>query len=136
MQQIIIKVPTKGRGTYDITQDIQKEIKKLKCDVGLCNLFIQHTSASLLINENYDPQVRDDIETFLRKTVPDGDPMFLHNAEGPDDMPSHIRTMLTTTSLSAPIQNGELVLGRWQGIYLYEHRTQKHQRRIILTIIE
>ncbi len=101
---------------------------------GLCHLFIQHTSASLIISENADPAVHVDLETFMSKLSPDGDPMFTHRAEGNDDMPAHIRSVLTQTELNVPVSNGGSGLGVWQGIYLWEHRTSPHQRQIIVAI--
>lgn len=129
-----INVTTKGRGAFDLTRDIQALVKKSQYVIGLCHLFIKHTSASLMICENADPQVRQDLENFLLSLVPDGDPLFLHNTEGDDDMPAHIRTILTQTSLSIPISKGQLGLGTWQGIFLYEHRLASHQREIIVTM--
>ena len=123
-----------GRGTYEITQTIESMIQKSAIQHGLCHIFIQHTSASLIISENADPAVHVDLETFMSKISPDGDPMFTHRAEGNDDMPAHIRTVLTQTELNIPIQNGSTMLGTWQGIYLWEHRTDAHQRNIVVSI--
>lgn len=132
VQQSIITVDTSGRGTQDITADIATAANT-KIQAGLCHLFLQHTSASLILCENYDSQVRRDLENYLIRLVPDGDPLFKHVSEGQDDMPAHIRTILTQTSLTIPIQNGKLALGTWQGIYLYEHRYQLHHRNILIT---
>lgn len=103
-------------------------------DIGLCHLFIQHTSASLMLCENADPDVRIDLETFMQSVAPDGDPMFCHTTEGPDDMPAHIRTLITNVSLTIPITESRCQLGTWQGIYLWEHRAQSYSRNVIMTI--
>ena len=110
-------------------------VNESDCKEGLLTLFVQHTSASLLINENYDPDVLVDLESFFERLVPDGDSLFIHTAEGEDDMPAHIRTALTQTSLSIPIKQGKVALGQWQGIFLYEHRYQSHERRILMHAI-
>ena len=127
-----ITVSTKGRGTYDITQAVQQHVGVRE---GLATVFIQHTSASLIICENADPDVRRDLEAFLARLVPDGDPLFIHTAEGDDDMPAHVRTVLTQTSIGIPVISGKLALGTWQGLYLYEHRTAPHRRRVIVTVV-
>jgi len=134
MKQYKISLNTTGRGSYNITQEVQAYVRESKIDIGLCNLFVQHTSASLMLCENADPQVRDDLETFMAKIAPDGDPMFLHTDEGPDDMTAHVRTVLTASSLTIPISNGHCALGVWQGIYLWEHRTSSFNRNIIITV--
>jgi secondary thiamine-phosphate synthase enzyme len=126
-----IVVGTRGRGLYEFTAQAREQLRASGLKTGLLTLFVQHTSASLLIQENADPEVRRDFERFFARLVPDGDPLLEHNAEGPDDMPAHIRTALTTVHLSVPFANGELCLGTWQGIYLWEHRTSPHQRRIV-----
>ncbi|MGH1538763.1 MAG: secondary thiamine-phosphate synthase enzyme YjbQ [Gammaproteobacteria bacterium] len=123
-----------GRGTYEITTEIEARIRDSGVQQGLCHLFIQHTSASLIISENADPDVRKDLETFMSKICPDGDPMFIHRSEGEDDMPAHIRTMLTQTEITIPIENGVSGLGTWQGVYLWEHRTALHDRHVLITI--
>ncbi len=123
-----------GRGTYEITNKIEEMIRASGVQQGLCHLFIQHTSASLIISENADPAVHADLETFMSKLSPDGDPMFTHRSEGDDDMPAHVRSVLTQTELNLPVSNGGSGLGVWQGIYLWEHRTAAHQRQIIVTI--
>lgn len=135
LEQFLITVDTNGRGTCDITAEIAAVLTKTGIEQGLCHLFLQHTSASLMICENYDNQVRKDLENFLARLIPDGDPNFLHVIEGKDDMPAHIRTILTQTSLSIPVQNKKLALGTWQGVYLYEHRYQPHQRRLLVTVM-
>ena len=125
---------TGGRGLYRITRDVEDALEQTGVLTGLCTLFIHHTSASLIISENADPTVLDDLNDFLERLVPDGDPRYAHSLEGPDDMPAHIRSVLTQTSISIPIMNGRLSLGTWQGIYLWEHRTSAHRRRISVTI--
>src|SRR5881394_984594 len=116
------KIPTHGRGLYEVTGQVDGWISQSKFQNGLLTLHLRHTSASLLIQENADPDVRRDLETFFSRLVPDGDPMFIHTAEGDDDMPAHVRTALTTVNLSIPVTGGGLALGTWQGIYLWEHR--------------
>src|SRR5690606_6933955 len=130
-----IAVDTRGRGTYDVTQQIAEAVARANVDAGLCHVFNQHTSASLMICENADPDVRRDLETFMSDLVPDGDPRYVHDAEGPDDMPAHVRTVLTHTELTVPIRAGRLALGTWQGIYLWEHRLKPHRRRLLVTIL-
>jgi secondary thiamine-phosphate synthase enzyme len=127
-------ISSSGRGTYEITQDIEGKIQASGVQQGLCHLFVQHTSASLIINENADPAVRVDLETFMSNLCPDGDPVFTHRAEGDDDMPAHVRSILTQTELNIPVRNGVSGLGIWQGIYLWEHRTSPYQRHVLITI--
>ena len=134
MFQEELVVDTRGRGGFDITEHVAASVDASHIDKGLCHLFIRHTSASLMINENADPGVLMDLETFMRDLVPDGDPRFRHTAEGPDDMPAHIRSVLTQTDLSIPVQGGRLALGVWQGIYLWEHRSTPHRRKILVSI--
>ncbi|HEY1813477.1 MAG TPA: secondary thiamine-phosphate synthase enzyme YjbQ [Kofleriaceae bacterium] len=128
-------VETTARGTYDITQRVSEETRKSGVREGLATIFIHHTSASLIICENADPTVRSDLEAFAARLVPDGDRMFEHDDEGPDDMPAHVRSVLTQTSIGIPIANGALALGTWQGIYLWEHRTSPHRRKVTVTIL-
>ena len=125
-----IRVNTDGRGFIDFTDEVERELAKSNLKDGLCTLQISHTSASLLIQENADPDVRRDMEAFFARLVPDGDRLFIHTAEGPDDMPAHVRAALTCVNLSIPFQNGRLSLGTWQGIYLWEHRRHPHRRTI------
>lgn len=134
MKQTILSIKTTGRGSYNITAEVQNTVRESNITTGLCNIFVQHTSASLMLCENADPQVRDDLETFMAKIAPDGDPMFLHTDEGPDDMSAHVRTVLTASSLTIPISEARCALGVWQGIYLWEHRTANFSRKIILTL--
>ena len=130
-----LTVATKGRGTYDITGEVAKVVAASNARNGLATVFIHHTSASLIICENADPSVRKDLETFAAKLVPDGDRMFTHDAEGDDDMPAHVRSVLTANSLAIPVHGGKLVLGTWQGLFLWEHRTRAHQRKITVTVL-
>ncbi len=130
-----ISISTNGRKLYDITPEVLKWTKNCGISTGLLTLYIQHTSASLLINENYDSDVLVDMEAFFNRLVPDGDQLFIHTVEGPDDMPAHVRTALTQTSLSIPIVQSSPVLGQWQGIFLYEHRHIPANRRVILHVI-
>ena len=134
MYQETINIATSGRGTIELTRDVEKIITQSGINVGVCNIFIQHTSASLVLCENADPTVRIDMETFMSHLVPDGNSMFKHTTEGPDDMPAHMRSVLTDCSLSLPVTNGRCALGIWQGIYLWEHRTAAHQRKISVTV--
>jgi secondary thiamine-phosphate synthase enzyme len=127
-------VSTGGRGTRDITGRIQQAVRDSGIQTGICHVFVRHTSASLVLCENADPAVRRDLETFMARQVPDGDPMFTHDAEGPDDMPAHVRSILTQSDLNLPIQNGQCALGTWQGVYLWEHRHASHERHILLTL--
>lgn len=129
------QVTTPGRGTINISSDIAEIIGAAKIPAGICHVFLHHTSASLIISENADPDVHTDLETFMGQLVPDGFKDFLHAAEGPDDMPAHIRNVLTQTSVTVPVAGGELHLGTWQGIYLWEHRTSTHLRRLTVTVL-
>ncbi len=128
-------VDTRGRGTVEITHRVQDAVVAAGIAEGLCTVFVHHTSASLIVNENADPDVQRDLDAFLARLVPDGDPLFIHTAEGPDDMPSHVRTALTQTSLSIPVAGGRCALGTWQGVFLWEHRHRGHRRRITVTVI-
>ena len=134
IEQHEIAVSTRGRGNYELTREIQQAVRDSGFRVGLCNVFIRHTSASLMICENADPDVLRDMETFMSGLVPDGDPMFVHTAEGPDDMPAHVRSVLTQTALTIPIRDGQCALGTWQGVYLWEHRSRGHSRKVLLTL--
>lgn len=129
-----LRIATTGRGTIDITADINRAVGAMPVALGLCHVFLQHTSASLIVCENADPDVRRDLEAWISAAVPDGDPRFRHDAEGPDDMPAHVRTVLTQTELTVPVRDGRCALGTWQGIYLWEHRTAAHQRSVVLTV--
>ena len=129
-----IQVDTRGRGTHELTSDVQSIVRQSGIKSGTCNVFIRHTSASLMICENADPAVLRDLETFMERLVPDGDPMFTHTAEGPDDMPAHVRSILTQSDLTMPVMSGRCALGTWQGIYLWEHRHRGHRRTVIVTV--
>ncbi len=129
-----ITVSTSGRGTVDITRRVAELVHDSGIGTGQCHLFIQHTSASLIISENADAAVRRDLETFFGDLVPDGDDRFVHDDEGPDDMPAHVRSVLTATELSVPVEHARLMLGTWQGIYLWEHRRAPHQRQVVVTV--
>jgi len=130
-----ICVPTRGRGSYDLSAEVQSVVQRSGIRDGLCHVFCQHTSASLVLTENADPDVRADLETFLGRLVPDGDPMFRHTMEGPDDMSAHVRAVLTQSGLSVPVDGGRCLLGTWQGIYLWEHRAAGHRRTVTVTVL-
>ena len=132
--QSTIEVATSGRGTFELTDKLQTAVNSSGIQTGMCQIFVQHTSASLLLTENADPDVRRDLEAFMSKIVPDGDPLYRHTMEGPDDMSAHVRSVLTQSGLSVPVGDGRCLLGTWQGIYLWEHRAAGHTRRIILTV--
>ncbi len=137
MQQFTqqISVKAHGRRLYDITPQVLNWANSLSLQTGLLTLYIQHTSASLLINENYDSDVLVDMQAFFNRLVPDGDSLFIHTTEGPDDMPAHVRSALTQTSLSIPILDAKVALGQWQGIFLFEHRLEAMVRRVLLHAI-
>jgi len=128
-------VSTRGRGTYEVTAEVTRAVAASNVEVGIATVFVHHTSASVLLCENADPSVRRDLERFLARVAPDGDPLFEHDAEGPDDMPAHVRSVLTGVSLTIPIGDGRLDLGAWQGIYLFEHRRDPHRRRLTVTVL-
>ncbi len=133
--QTRLVIDTRGRGLTDITRRIEAWVAQTGLRDGLLTVFVRHTSASLLVQENADPGVQRDLERFFARLVPDGDRLFEHDAEGPDDMPAHVRAALTQTSLSVPLAGGRLALGTWQGIYLYEHRSRGHQREVALHLV-
>jgi secondary thiamine-phosphate synthase enzyme len=128
------ELETRGRSLVDVTSRVQDAVRAAGVTTGLCNVFVHHTSASLLINENADPVVLADLERFMARLVPDGDPLFRHVDEGPDDMPSHVRAALTQPALLIPVTEGRLALGTWKAIYLFEHRLAPHRRRMVVTI--
>lgn len=130
-----LSVRTRGRGFVEITREVQRVVRDSGIADGLCHVFVHHTSASLLINENADPDVLRDLETFFSALVPDGDGRFVHRAEGPDDMPAHVRAALTQSSLGIPVRRGRCDLGTWQGVFLYEHRHAPHERRVTVTVV-
>ncbi len=132
VKTISVKVP--GQGLHEFTDQVQAAVRESSVKEGLCTLFIQHTSASLLVQENADPSAKRDLERWLNRLVPEGDPFYTHDTEGPDDMPAHIKAALTQTNLSIPITGGRLALGTWQGIYLWEHRRTRSTRRVIVHV--
>jgi secondary thiamine-phosphate synthase enzyme len=134
MKQYSINIQTQGRGTIVIGSNIDQLVQKSGIDTGLCHIFIHHTSASLILTENADSDVRRDLENYFSRIVEDGDPVYFHDQEGPDDMSAHIRSILTQTEISVPVSAGSLAMGAWQGIYLWEHRTSPHRRRLTVTL--
>jgi secondary thiamine-phosphate synthase enzyme len=128
-------VATRGRGTYEITDRVARVVHDYGVSRGQCSVFVHHTSASLIVCENADPDVRDDLERFFARLVPDGDRLYVHTMEGPDDMPAHVRSILTNASLTVPVAGGSLDLGTWQGIFLWEHRARPHRRRITVSVV-
>lgn len=128
------EIQTRGRGFFEISDELQSCVTQSGVVNGLCHCFLRHTSASLLITENADPDVRVDLETFISRIAPDGDPSLIHTMEGPDDMPAHIRSVLTASELTLPVRQGRLALGTWQGVYLWEHRHRPHRRRVEITL--
>ena len=133
--QRTLEFRTRGRGTTDITPDVQRAVAASGVRRGTVTVFLQHTSASLILCENADPDVRRDLETLLSRLAPDGDPAYVHDTEGPDDMAAHARSILTSNSLTIPVADGKLLLGTWQGLYLYEHRHKGHARSVVLTVM-
>lgn len=134
IEQQTITVQTEGRATIDITREVEQILTAASIQTGLCHVFVHHTSASLIITENADSNVRRDLENYIAKLVQDGDPAYLHDQEGPDDMAAHIRSVLTQTEISIPITSRRLGLGTWQGLFLWEHRYQAHRRKITITL--
>lgn len=130
-----ITVATKGRSLVDVTSRVTSALATSGLDRGIVNVFVRHTSASVIVQENADPAVLRDMERFFARLVPDGDSMFEHDAEGPDDMPAHVRSALTATQITVPFADGELLLGTWQAIYLFEHRTASHRREVVLHVL-
>lgn len=134
-REVLTVETMRGRGTYELTDELRSFVAASGVREGLCSVFVHHTSASLLVNENADPDVRRDLDAFFARLVPDGDALFVHTAEGPDDMSAHVRSALTLTSLAVPIADARLDLGTWQGVFLWEHRTRPHRRRVTMTIV-
>ncbi len=128
-------INTSGKGLYSFTDGIRQRINRWQVQTGMCYLFIQHTSASLVIGESYDPTARQDMETFMERLVPEGQSWYRHTLEGKDDSTSHIRSMLTSISLTIPIDRGKLSLGTWQGVYLFEHRNEDQSRDVLLRVL-
>ncbi len=133
--QTILEFATTGRGTRDITAAVAQVVAQSGIECGLVQVFVQHTSCSLTITENASPDVRRDLENIIERLAPDGDPAYRHDEEGPDDMSAHARSVLTDTGLTVPVGGGRLLLGTWQGIYLWEHRTVPHRRKVVVTVI-
>ncbi|AOV16667.1 secondary thiamine-phosphate synthase [Acidihalobacter aeolianus] len=133
-QQFELTVETRGRGSYELTDMLKGHVHGCGIGTGLCHVFVRHTSASLMLCENADPDVRRDLEALMARMIPDGDPLFVHQNEGPDDMPAHARSVLTGSDLTIPVRDGVLALGTWQGVFLWEHRTGALARRLIVTV--
>lgn len=132
--QQVIHLRTRGRGAYEVTRRVEAVVSASGAVCGLCHVFVRHTSASLIVCENADPQVLGDLEAFMTRLVPDGDALFRHTAEGADDMPAHVRSVLTAASVTLPVSDGRLALGTWQGVFLYEHRLHPHDRSLVVTV--
>jgi len=133
--KITLEISTRGKGLHDITETIRAHLREWNVHEGMCYLFIQHTSASMVMSENWDPTARADLETYMERQVPEGDRWYTHKLEGPDDATSHIRSMLTDTSLTIPIDDGKLSLGTWQGVYVFEHRSCPHVRKVLMRVL-
>jgi secondary thiamine-phosphate synthase enzyme len=132
--QEVIQVVTTGRGSYPLSDELHRHVRESGIETGVCHMFLRHTSASLMLCENADPDVRSDLERFMLRLVPDGDAIFEHTAEGPDDMPAHVRSVLTHSDLSLPVSKGRCDSGTWQGVYLWEHRHRGHRRYVTITV--
>lgn len=135
LSQERFEVATRGRGSYEITREVQAIVAASGARHGIAQVFVHHTSASLMLCENADPDVRRDLESFMARLAPDGDPLFVHTAEGPDDMPAHVRSVITQSGLHIPVRDGRCDLGTWQGVYLWEHRHHGHRRRLTVTVL-
>lgn len=133
--QSILRFSTRGRGTQEITRAVEEVVIACGVQCGLVHVFVQHTSCSLTITENADPDVRRDLDTVLNRLAPDGDPAYRHQDEGPDDMAAHVRSVLTDTAITVPVGSGRMLLGTWQGIFLWEHRTGAHRRNVVVTVM-
>lgn len=129
------EVATRGRSTVDVGEQVAAVVRQSGIETGLCQVFVHHTSASLLLTENADPDVHRDLEAWMQRAVPDGDALYRHTMEGPDDMSAHVRSVLTQSGISVPVSEGRCLLGAWQGVYLWEHRTTGHRRRVTVTVI-
>lgn len=134
IRQTTLSFQTRGRGTIDATAQVDRIVAESGIRIGLCHVFLQHTSASLILCENADPAVRRDLEMLFSRLAPDGDPAYVHDDEGPDDMAAHARSVLSSNSLTIPVGEGRLLLGTWQGLYLWEHRTAPHRRKLVVTV--
>jgi secondary thiamine-phosphate synthase enzyme len=135
IHQQTLSIATRGRGTYDITAEIQRAVRGSGIRAGLCHCFIRHTSASVILCENADPTVRRDLDAFFERLVPDGDLLYDHQSEGPDDMPAHVRTVITHADVTLPVRDGSCALGTWQGVYVYEHRILGQRREVAVTVM-
>jgi len=135
-QKTTLNVRTSGKGLYNFTDSIRAQLREWQVGEGMCYLYLQHTSASLLISESWDPSARADLETFMEKLVPEGERWYTHTLEGPDDATSHIRAMLTDVSITIPIDDGDLSLGQWQGVFLFEHRARPHNRKVLMRVLD
>jgi secondary thiamine-phosphate synthase enzyme len=135
VMQIRLGITTRARAFHDVTPAVAAQLREWRAGRGLCQLFLRHTSASLCLTENADPEVQRDLERWARRLAPDGDPLFRHNDEGPDDMPAHVRTLLAGSELSVPVDEGRLLLGTWQGLYVWEHRQQSHRRELVISFL-
>lgn len=133
--RLSLSIETPGRGLHEVTREVREAVRRSDVDEGLCLVFLRHTSASLVVTENADPSARRDLERFFDRIAPDGDPSYEHDAEGPDDMPSHIRAALTRTSETFVVEGGDLVLGTWQGLFVFEHRHAPHRRTLDLMVV-
>lgn len=133
--QETLRIETRGTGLLEFTDDVARIVRTAGIETGIAHVFCRHTSASLLIQENADPDVQRDLVAFFKRLVPDGDPLFVHQSEGPDDMPAHVKSALTQTSVAVPIAGFQMMLGTWQGIYLFEHRRRPHARQIVVHIL-
>ena len=130
-----LEISTRGKGLHDITENVRAQLRSWNVYEGMCFLFLQHTSASLVMSENWDPTARADLETFMEHLVPEDDDWYTHDLEGSDDATSHIRSMLTDASLTIPVDEGNLSLGTWQGIYIFEHRSRPHRRKVLMRVL-
>ncbi len=130
-----LEISTRGKGLFDFTETVRAQLREWGVQEGMCFLFLPHTSASLVMSENWDPTARADLETFMERLVPERDTWYTHDLEGPDDATSHIRSMLTDTSLMIPVDNGNVSLGTWQGIYIFEHRSHPHRRTVLIRVL-
>jgi secondary thiamine-phosphate synthase enzyme len=133
--QETLTIHTAGRGLHDVSREVEQAVRRSGVDRGLCCVLVRHTSASLVIQENADPSARHDLENFLERLAPEHDPQYTHTAEGPDDMPAHLRSAVTRTNETIPVENARLVLGTWQGLYLCEHRRRPHRRQLFVHIL-
>ena len=135
IEQKTLEFRTRGRGTTEVTAEVARVVAESGVRIGVCTVFVQHTSASLMLCENADPDVRRDLETILARLAPDADPAYRHDTEGPDDMAAHVRSVLTSSNVTIPVADARLLLGTWQGLYLWEHRHEPHSRQLVVTVM-